>query len=134
MGVVGLPWRLLGWTAGIALMTMPSAAQGPELAMLGSLEKGSWELRQRGSDGRQQLCVRTGREFIQLRHRQAGCNQVIVQDDAEEVTVQYTCPGSGYGRTTIRQEAAGLVQIRSQGLLDASPFAFEGEARRVGSC
>ena len=113
---------------------MPAAAQAPELAMLNSLDRGSWTLRLRGSDQSTRICVRSGREFIQLRHRQPGCEQFVVQDQPGEVTVQYTCRGNGYGRTTIRREGNGLVQVRSQGIQGGSPFSLEGEARRTGSC
>jgi len=58
----------------------------------------------------------------------------VVQDDPGEVTVQYTCKGNGYGRTNIRREESGLVQIRSQGIFNGTPFNIEGEARRAGRC
>ncbi|MDE1468577.1 DUF3617 domain-containing protein [Aurantiacibacter sp. D1-12] len=113
---------------------MPAGAQQSELAMLDSLDHGAWTLQLRGNDRSTRICVRTGREFIQLRHRQPGCEQFVVQDDPGEVTVQYTCRGNGYGRTTIRREGNGLVQVRSQGIQGGSPFSLEGEARRTGSC
>ncbi|WAT17323.1 hypothetical protein OZN62_10345 [Aurantiacibacter sp. MUD11] len=102
--------------------------------MLDTLERGSWELRLRPEGTTRRICVRTGREFIQIRHRQPGCDRYVVQDEANEVTVQYTCRGDGYGRTTIRREDRELVQIRSQGIQGGTPFSLEGEARRVGSC
>ncbi len=102
--------------------------------MLESLDKGNWELRERGNGTRHQFCVQTGRELIQLRHPQPACAQLIIQDEANEVTVQYTCRGNGYGRTTIRRESNALVQIRSQGVLRGAPFSLEGEARPQGSC
>ncbi len=102
--------------------------------MLDTLTRGAWELRLRGDDGVMQLCIRTGREFIQLRHRQGTCDRFVVEDQPGTVTVQYTCRGSGYGRTTIRRESAGLVQVRSQGIQGGQPFSLEGEARRTGSC
>jgi hypothetical protein len=126
--------RLVATCGAALLAALPGAAQSPELAMLGSLERGSWEIRERGGNERQRLCVRNGRELIQLRHRQPGCSQLIVQDEADEVTVQYTCRGNGYGRTTIRRESNVLVQISSQGLLNGAPFSLDGEGRRVGSC
>ncbi|WP_271078931.1 DUF3617 domain-containing protein [Aurantiacibacter sp. MUD61] len=119
----------------IAAATMvPATAQAPELAMLDRLEPGSWTLRIRDGGSSSRICVRTGREFIQIRHRQPGCEQFVVQDDRNEVTVQYTCRGNGYGRTTIRSESSELVQIRSQGIQGGTPFSIEGEARRTGSC
>jgi hypothetical protein len=119
--------------AGVVAFT-PVAAQAPELAMLDGLTRGAWDLRLRPEGTTQRICLRNGREFIQLQHRQAGCDRFVVQDEASEVTVQYTCRGNGYGRTTIRREGNGLVQVRSQGIAGGSPFSIEGEARHVGAC
>lgn len=132
--IVGL--RSLSLLAGLMLGTLvaPASASAPELAMLDGLQKGAWELRIWGEDTRERVCLRTGRELIQLRHKQAGCSQFVVRDGASEVTVQYTCPGNGYGNTTIRRESVQLVQINSQGIEGGLPFNFKAEARRVGSC
>lgn len=110
------------------------ATQAAELAMLASLDKGEWTLRVRDDGSQQKICVRSGQEFVQLRHRQPGCSRFVVQDGANEVIVQYTCRGNGYGRTSVRRESSGLVQIRSQGIVDGAPFAISAEARRTGSC
>lgn len=118
----------------LALAAVPTAAQAPELAMLGALTKGAWTLRLRDDGSQQRICVRDGREFIQLRHKQPGCSRFVVQDNADEVIVQYTCRGNGYGRTSIRREGNSLVQIESQGIIDGAPFAISGEARHGGSC
>ena len=126
--------KIAGGAIAAAFAVLPAAAQNAELAMLNTLDRGSWTLNLRNSDASQRICVRSGREFIQLRHRQPGCEQFVVQDGRNEVTVQYTCRGNGYGRTTIRKEGSGLVQICSQGIQAGSPFSLEGEARRTGSC
>ena len=126
--------KLAGMAIACLAATLPASAQGPELAMLGGLERGGWELRLRPDGGTMPICVRNGREFIQLRHRQPPCDKFVVQDDADTVTVQYTCRGNGYGRTTIRRENATLVQVRSQGIQGGMPFSIEGEARKTGSC
>lgn len=120
--------------AAAALALTPASAQAPELAMLDTLHRGAWELRLRPDGSNQRICVRTGREFIQIRHRQPNCDRFVVQDEASEVTVQYTCRGNGYGRTTIRKEGRDVVQIRSQGIHGGTPFSLEGEARHVGPC
>ncbi|HWK65673.1 MAG TPA: hypothetical protein VNS34_12065 [Rhizobiaceae bacterium] len=117
---------------GVAMAAV--AAQAADLAMLASLNKGGWTLRIRDDDSQQRICVRSGQEFVQLRHRQPGCSQFVVQDSANEVVVQYTCRGNGYGRTSIRRENNGLVQIRSQGIVDGAPFSISAEARHTGSC
>ena len=123
-----------GAVAAVALGTAQLAAETRELAMLDSLARGGWTLRIRDDGSEQRICVRDGHEFIQLRHRQAGCSRFVVQDGANEVVVQYTCRGNGYGRTSIRREGNALVQISSQGIEGGTPFSFSGEARHDGSC
>ena len=111
----------------------PVVAQA-SLAMLDSVDRGGWELRYRDGSPSRSICVRNGREFIQLRHAGDTCNRFVVEDGKSQVTVQYTCRGNGYGRTNIRRANSGLVQIDSQGIADGRPFQFSAEARRTGSC
>jgi hypothetical protein len=121
--------------AGAALwLAVPGFAQGTGLAMLSTLSKGEWTIKQRGGVPDRKICVRSGVELIQLKHRDTGCNQFVVEDGAARVTVQYTCPGNGYGRTSIRRETPALVQLESQGIHDGAPFQFIAEARRTGTC
>src|SRR6478735_5924635 len=127
-------WKAGATVAALALVAAPLEAQAPELAMLDGLTKGAWTLRIRDDGSQQKICVRDGREFIQLRHRQPGCSRFVVQDGASEVVVAYTCRGNGDGRTSIRRESATLVQIRSQGIEGGTPFSFSAEARHSGSC
>lgn len=119
--------------AAAGLVAAPALAQG-SLAMLDSLDKGGWEVRYRDGSTSRKICVRSGREFIQLRHNAGNCNRFVVEDGAGEVTVQYTCRGNGYGRTSIRKETSALVQIDSHGISEGKPFQFSAEARRTGSC
>lgn len=115
-------------------LALPAAAQSDSLSMLAGLSKGEWTIKHRdGSDDRK-VCVRTGQELIQLRHTESGCSRFVVEDAANKVTVQYTCPGNGYGRTNIRKETGSLVQIESQGIASGLPFQFAAEARRTGTC
>jgi hypothetical protein len=58
----------------------------------------------------------------------------VINDGAAEVTVHYTCPGAGHGRTTIRKETNRLVQIDTQGIAGGMPFSRTFEARRGGVC
>jgi len=109
-------------------------AQGKGLAMLGALTKGEWTIKQRDGAPDRKICLRSGAELIQIKHQENGCNQFVVEDGAARVTVQYTCPGNGYGRTSIRRETGTLVQIESQGIHDGMPFQLVAEARRTGSC
>lgn len=118
-----------------AIAAAPAAGQRTELAMLDQLQRGNWEIRQRGSDnGVQKLCLDDGRRLIQLRHRDSNCERQVVNDGANEVAVHYTCRGNGYGLTRIRKETDKLVQIDSQGVANGQPFNFSAEGRRVGDC
>lgn len=118
----------------ILALALPAAAQGDGLAMLGDLSKGEWTIKFRGEARDQKICVRTGRELIQIKHDQDGCNKFVVEDRSNRVTVQYTCAGDGYGRTDIRKETDGLIQLESRGIASGLPFQIAGEARRTGSC
>jgi hypothetical protein len=126
---------LLG-VAGVltAILVAPVAAQGPELAMLDGLRGGTWELKIRGADAKSRLCIHSGRELIQLRHRQQGCERFVVDDRPTEVTVHYSCPKTGFGQTTIRKESTQVVQISTQGVEGKAPFNFDAEARYAGAC
>ncbi len=112
----------------------PAAAQGPSLAMLTALDDGQWEVRFRDGVRSKRICVHSGLELIQIQHGPASCSRFVVDDGPTAVTVQYTCRGDGYGRTTIRKENSSLVQIDSQGIASGLPFEFSAEARRVGTC
>lgn len=109
-------------------------AQAPGLTMLANLKKGEWTVRFRDGSAPRKVCLRSGRELIQIQHSQPNCSRFVVEDGADKVAVQYTCPGNGYGRTSIRRETNGLVQIESQGIEGGLPFQFAAEARHTGNC
>lgn len=124
--------------AGIATLAFaaPSLlAQRSGLMMLDRFEAGQWEVRARDTTtSRSSLCIDNGRDLVQLRHAGAACRSVVIEDTPSAVTIQYTCPGNGYGRTRIRMENARLAQIETQGIAQGLPFDYSAEARRVGSC
>lgn len=111
-------------------------AQAPSLAMLDRLEKGSWQLRERGGQGAvlQTVCLGDARRMIQIQHPRSNCSRYVIEDTPNSVTVHYTCPGAGHGRTTIRSETNRLVQIDTQGIAEGRPFSQAIEARRIGGC
>lgn len=110
-------------------------AEGPSLAMLDRLDPGLWAIHPRDETGNEtRLCAGSGRRLIQIRHSAETCRQFVIEDGPGAVTVQYTCPGKGYGRTRLRFENARLVQLETQGIENGLPFNFAAEARRVASC
>lgn len=128
-------WPVLLAVALIGMpVVIPVTAQAPALQMLDRLDRGEWTVRFRSGGEQKKVCLRSGRELIQLRHNGANCSRYVVEDSAGQVTVQYSCPGNGYGRTNIRRESGVLAQIESQGIADGKPFQFTAEARRTGAC
>ncbi len=137
----GVSPRLLARAAGGSLFALIAfagptlAAQRPSLAMLDLLQPGQWEVRDRDlAGGRSRICIESGRRLIQIRHMRETCRSFTVQDTADAVTVHYTCPGNGYGQTSVRFESAQLVQLETQGIAQGLPFNFRAEVRRVGAC
>lgn len=132
-----LALTVFGLAALFALPTVPVPvqAQKASLAMLSGIKKGEWIVRFRDDDRSTRVCVRTGFELIQLRHVNSVCSRFVVEDGANEITVQYTCPAKGYARTNLRRETSTLVQIESQGIAAGGlPFQFLAEARHIGPC
>ena len=128
----------IGMAAAIGMvafgLALPVAAQSESLSMLTGLSKGEWTIKHRDGSADRKICVKTGQELIQMRHDDPDCSRFVVEDALSKVTVQYTCPGNGYGRTNIRKETEGLVQIESQGISSGLPFEFAAEGRRTGAC
>ncbi|SNS41071.1 DUF3617 domain-containing protein [Sphingopyxis indica] len=123
----------LGALIGAGSVAAP--AQAPSLAMLDRLEKGRWELTERGQQKPlQTMCLGDARKMIQIHHPRGECSRYVIEDRPDSVTVHYTCPGAGHGRTTIRAETNRLVQIDTQGIAGGKPFSQAIEARRVGPC
>lgn len=123
---------------GAVLLVSPaaSAPQPGKLGALARLEPGRWQLRDLDNvrAAPQSICVADPTVLIQLRHRGAPCSRLVLSQNAETATVQYTCPANGFGRTSLRLETPRLAQIDTQGIADNAPFAYRAEARRVGSC
>lgn len=110
-------------------------AQGPTLAMLDRFEPGQWQITpRRGAGPAFQICIDSGRKLLQVRHARETCRPFVVEDKPGSVTVQYTCPASGYGLTHIRFETPQLALIETQGIENGLPFNFSSQGRRLGAC
>jgi hypothetical protein len=123
---------LLTAASGGAILAGPLVAA--ELGMLDTLRTGSWDVRDRDTGAHSKVCVRSGRELVQMKHPGSNCERLVVDDKAANVTVQYTCRGQGYGHTQIRKESDRLIQIHTRGIESGRPFDVSAEARYTGSC
>lgn len=120
---------LLALGAGSAL-----AAQTAAPALLAKLQRGQWAVTSRDGGPSRTICLGDTAQLIQLMHAGSTCSRYVVEDAPDKLTVQYTCRGNGFGRTSIRKETNSLLQIESQGVAGGLPFQFRAEARRTGRC
>ncbi|HEX8513523.1 MAG TPA: hypothetical protein VF688_10520 [Allosphingosinicella sp.] len=121
---------LAGW---LAVAAPVFAFALPDLEAFSKLERGRWQLRDSVGEPRS-ICLGDPTALVQLEHDGATCRQEIVASDKGGATVQYSCPGRGFGHTSIRVETPRLARIDTQGLVDGRPFSYRAEARKVGSC
>lgn len=99
------------------------------------VEPGQWDLRSRVQPTENRsICVTDPAVLLQLRHGGATCNRFVITNDPQVTTVQYSCTGTGTGRTTVRVETPRLVQIESQGIVNREPFLIALEGRHTGAC
>ncbi|MXO65507.1 hypothetical protein GRI91_07050 [Altererythrobacter endophyticus] len=127
--------RIVGAVALLpAAALLAGASPLANVSLFKKVEHGEWSLRIREGGQDRKVCVRSGEELVQIRHNQPGCNQFVVSDEPNRAIIQYTCRGNGYGRTEIRRERSGLMQLQSQGIHDGVPFSISAEARYTGSC
>jgi len=128
-------YRVAGLGAAV-FFAAPAAPQGraETLPVLDRLEAGMWELRGTGNARIASICVGDRARLTQPQHPRLACTRSVIGSDARTLTVRYSCPGVGSGRTEIRVETPRLAQIDSQGLDHGTPFALRAEARRIGPC
>lgn len=122
-----------GLAAGVVTSSIV-AAPPPTTTVLGSLREGQWELRERGSQATRRVCANGGVGLIQLQHAGKVCDRLVLEQTSQSILLQYTCKGSGFGRTRLRRETPQLVQIETQGVADGLPFDYASEGRWVGEC
>ena len=121
---------------GLGLLIGTTArADAPQASVLATIEPGRWELRDTESDAARSLCVRDARTLLQLGHPGATqCSRFVVAQSPRELTVHYTCPGSGHGRTTIGLVTPRSIKLETQGVANGLPFQQNYAARRTGAC
>jgi len=119
----------------LAAVAAGAVAQEVRMAALGGVERGAWSLHEIGnSTSTRAICVHDPKLLLQVVHGPAQCEQYVIEDQPDRTTVQYRCPGQGYGRTTIKVENRNLIRLQTQGLVKGAPFDFDYEGRRTGGC
>ena len=104
-----------------------------DMALLDSLDRGMWQLRQTGGNiPTSKICLGKSESLLQIQHSGVACDQYVVRSSANSLTVSYTCPGHGQGMTVIRKETNRIIHIQSQGIENNAPISFSAEVRRTG--
>lgn len=120
------------------LLAAPAAGEGEAplvMPAMADVQPGQWQLKTRDSaTATRAICLKDVQELVQLQHGKLTCKRFVISNGPRETTVQYSCPGHGYGRTAIRIETPRLLQIDTQGIAGGEPFAAQIEARRLGDC
>lgn len=127
--------RLLMIGPAIAAVTLLGGAANAPVHAFKRIQPGAWQLHALDkSVPDRRLCIDDPYELVQLRHPGMVCSRFLLANDPQVATIHYTCPGSGYGRTTVKVESGQLIRVESQGLVNHAPFEVAFEGRRVGEC
>jgi hypothetical protein len=116
-------------------LALAAPAKAPALIVINAIEPGQWELRELGAGKSPRLiCVANPDTLIQLRHAGATCARYVIDNQPQTMTVNYSCDGTGNGRTTITLQTPRQLRLQTQGIAQGAPFDVDYTARRVGDC
>lgn len=119
-----------------AVVRTASPAPASRPAALEELRPGLWSIHADGPGALpRRICLDDPAKLVQVRHSEtAACSRMVIASAAHEATIHYSCPGAGWGRTSLRVDSATSVRIDTQGIADNAPFAYQATARREGEC
>lgn len=117
-------------------LNLAAPAQSQNSNLLSSLKNGLWQFKEpaRGNNIVDAICVGDVTKFVKIKNKDDVCTLKVLRSQGNSVTYDYSCNGKGKGRTIIRKETNGLVQIHSQGIANGELFDFKLEARYAGRC
>ena len=131
--------RILRFALLFLIASVSVAAALPQLQQIKAMmtvQPGLWTIHalDRGESDVPAFCVTDTARLLQFRHPGQTCSRFIIADTSRVATIQYTCPGNGWGRTSVRIISPGQLRLDTQGIADNAPFALAAEAKRVGEC
>lgn len=121
-------------TAATLIAATAMAAGAAQIAALADVAPGEWQLKEIGGTETKTVCLADPAQLLQIHHATASCTRTVLDSTAKAVTVQYSCAGSGSGRTTVTVRSAQSLKVETQGMAGGGPFAFDYDAKRVGDC
>lgn len=129
----GKKWSALALAA--AAPALAYAGGGAAADALAQLERGRWVIRSATQSSLQRaICLRDTALLFQIEHGPDGCTRQLVRTEPRGGTVDYVCPGRGFGHTSIRVETSKAATIETQGFIDGRPFSYRATARKLSEC
>ena len=120
---------------GAMTLAAATAVAAPKPAALAQAVPGLWEISgYPGAKTPARECLGNLEVLAQYEHRHLNCVASLVSDHAPASVIQYSCPGGGFGRTTLTMITPRSLRIETQGISDNLPFNYVLQARRVGDC
>jgi hypothetical protein len=117
--------------AGVGLLVALIGAALP--SVMSGVEGGLWEI-DRGPGQTVRVCAPNPAMLAQYEHRNRTCNRTVIRDSGDSATFSYTCPGAGFGQSTISVLTPRSLRVETQGISGNAPFNYVFQARRVGNC
>jgi hypothetical protein len=131
----GKKWGALALAAAAAAPALAYAGGSAAADALAKLEHGRWIVRSATQSSLQRaICLRDTTLLFQIEHGANGCRQQLVRTDSRGATVDYVCPGRGFGHTSVRVETSKAATIETQGFVDGRPFSYRATARKLSEC
>ena len=135
VGGLRMRWRFAALAAAALAAPALALAAGRAADALAKLERGRWLIRSANQAAlERQICVRDQAVLFQVEHGPNGCRQELVEEKENRATVEYVCPGRGFGHTSVRIESSKTATIETQGFIDGRPFAYRATARKLSDC
>jgi hypothetical protein len=121
--------------AGAVIAAPVCAYASMTIDALSKVERGRWQVRDLNqATAPAALCLGDPVQLVQFEHREAPCPSEVTGRTANAASVQYSCPGRGFGHSQVRVETPRLIRVDTQGVSNGRPFSYRLEARRVGNC
>lgn len=119
--------------SGLGLAAIALTATTLPRAIAGS--GGLWEVSRSATGANaERRCLPSAAMLAQWEHLGGQCTRLVVSAGPASAVIQYTCTGSGFGRSTIRVITPRTLRIETQGISQGYPFNYVLHARRLGNC
>lgn len=102
-------------------------------SVMSGVEGGLWEI-DRGAGQTIRVCAPNPAMLAQYEHRNRTCSRTVIRDSGDSAVFSYTCPGAGFGQSTISVLTPRSLRVETQGISGNAPFNYVFQARRVGNC